>query len=84
VNRGIVGKNLTIDACLSNATGYELGVLRSEVKYYYNFMLKSVAQENLWTVFGVKGGTEIVAIILSDEANANRALALFRTGLKYQ
>ena len=42
-NRRVEGKNLAVNARFSNATSDELRVLRSEVKYYYGFMMFDVA-----------------------------------------
>src|SRR5215207_6106014 len=39
----VVRKNLAVNAGFSNATSDELRVLRSEVKYYYGFMMLGVA-----------------------------------------
>ncbi len=38
-NWRVEGKNLAVNARFSHATSDELCVLRSEVKYYYGFML---------------------------------------------
>ena len=38
-NWRVVGKNLAVNTRFSNATSDELRVLRSEVKYYYGFMM---------------------------------------------